>query len=89
MKVDQCAQYVDGIGIVAKNATELTRNIQAVFECICQARVNLEVEKIPFEFFGRAISSEGVPPQTPKIQNLLYKVDSPTQKLLCIATWVS
>ena len=31
---DQCAQYVDDIGIAANNATDLTRNIRAVFLCI-------------------------------------------------------
>ena len=31
VKADQCAQYVDDIGIAAKNATDLTRNIRAVF----------------------------------------------------------
>ena len=31
LKADQCAQYVDDIGIAANNATDLTRNIRAVF----------------------------------------------------------
>ena len=31
VKADQCAQYVDDIGIAAKNATDLARNIRAVF----------------------------------------------------------
>ena len=34
VKADQCAQYVDDIGIAANNATDLTRNIRAVFKCI-------------------------------------------------------
>ena len=37
VKADQCAQYVDDIGIAANNATDLTRNIRAVFKCIRQA----------------------------------------------------
>ena len=32
VKVDQCAQYVDDIGITANNATGLTRNNRAVFQ---------------------------------------------------------
>ena len=32
VKADQCAQYVDDIGIAANNATDLTRNIRAVFQ---------------------------------------------------------
>ena len=37
VKADQCAQYVDDIGIAANNATDLTRNIRTVFKCIRQA----------------------------------------------------
>ena len=36
VKADQCAQYVDDIGIAANNATDRTRDIRAVFKCICQ-----------------------------------------------------
>ena len=48
VKSDQCAQYVDDIGIVAKNATDLTRNIRAVFTCIRQAGLKPEVKKCHF-----------------------------------------
>ena len=34
VKADQCAQYVDDIKIAANNATDLTRNIRAVFKCV-------------------------------------------------------
>ena len=34
VKAYQCAQYIDDIGIAANNATDLTRNIRAVFKCI-------------------------------------------------------
>ena len=34
VKADQSAQYVDDIGIATNNATDLTRNIRAVFKCI-------------------------------------------------------
>ena len=34
VKADQCAHYVDDIGIAANNATDLTRNIRAVFKRI-------------------------------------------------------
>ena len=65
VKADQCAQYVDDIGIAAKNATDLTRNIWAVFKCIRNAGLKLTIEKCHFrvrqvEFLGRTISSEGV-----------------------------
>ena len=34
VKADQCAQYVNDIGIEANNATDLTWNFRAVFKCI-------------------------------------------------------
>ena len=46
VKVDQCAQYVDDIGIAANNATDLTRNIRAVFKCIRQAGLKLTIENV-------------------------------------------
>ena len=49
VKDDQCAQYVDDIGIAANNATDLTRNIRAVFQCIRNAVLKLTIEKFPLE----------------------------------------
>ena len=85
VKADQCAQYVDDIGIAANNATDLTRNIRAVFKCIRNARLKLTIEKChsgvrQVEFLGRTISSEGVLPQSHKIQNFLNKLRFPKSK---------
>ena len=85
VKADQCAQYVDDFGIAAKNATDLTRNIRAVFQCICNAGLKQTIEKCHFgvrqvEFLGRTISSEGVSPQTHKIQNFLNKLRFPKSR---------
>ena len=85
VKADQCAQYVDDIGIAANNATDLTRNIRAVFKCIRKAGLKLTIEKCHFgvrqvEFLGRTISSEGVLPQSHKIQNFLNKLRFPKSK---------
>ena len=82
VKADQCAQYVDDIGIAANNATDLTRNIRAVFKFIRNAGLKLTIEKCHFgvrqgEFLGRTISSEGVSPQPHKIQNFLSKLRFP------------
>ena len=81
-KADQCAQYVDDIGIAANDATDLTRNIGAVFKCIRQAGLKVTIEKCPLgvrqvEFLGRTISSEGVLPQSLKIQGFLNKLRFP------------
>ena len=85
VKADQCAQYVDDIGIAAHNATDLTRNIRAVFKCIRQAGLKLKIEKCHFgvrqvEFLGRTISPEGISPQARKIQHFLYKLTFPKSK---------
>ena len=46
IKADQCAQYVDDIGIEAIIAPQhLTRNIPAVIKCIRQAGLKLTIEK--------------------------------------------
>ena len=85
VKADQCAQYVNDIGIAANNATDLTRNIRAVFKCIRQAGLKLTIEKCHFgvrqvEFLGRTISPEGISPQARKIQNFLAKLRFPKSK---------
>ena len=85
VKADQCAHYVDDIGIAANNATYLTRNIRAVFHCIRNAGLKLTIEKCysavrQVEFLGRTISSEGVSPQAHKIQNFLNKLRFPKSK---------
>ena len=88
VKADQCAQYVDDIGIAANNATDLTRNIRAVFTCIRQAGLKLTIEKCHFgvrqvEFLGslgRTISPEVISPQARKIHNFLDKLRFPISK---------
>ena len=86
VKADQCAQYVDDIGIAANNATDLTRNTRAVFKCIRQAGLEMTSEEChfgvrQFEFLGRTISSEGVSPQSHKIQNIQSKLRFPKSKI--------
>ena len=85
LEADECAQYVDDIGIAANNATDLTRNFRAVFKCIRRAGLKLTIEKCHFgvrevEFRGRTISSEGVLPKSHKIQNFLNKLRFPKCK---------
>ena len=85
VKADHCAQYVDDIGIAANNATDLTRNVRAVFKCISQAGLKLTIEKCHFgvkqvEFLGRTISPEGITPQARKIQIFLDKLRFPKSK---------
>ena len=74
IKADQCAQYVDDLGIAANSATQLIRNIRAVFECIRQAGLKLTIEKCQFgvieiEVLGRTITPQGIAPKTTRFKN--------------------
>ena len=94
VKADQCAQHVDDIGIAANKATDLTRNNRAVFKCIRQAGLELTIGKCHFgdrqvEFLGRTISSEGVSPQSHKIQSFLSKYVFPKSKKALLGFWGS
>ena len=85
VKADQCAEYLDDIGIATNKATDPTRNIRAVFKCIRQARLKLTIDKCLFgvrqvEFLGRTISPNGISPQARKIQNFLQKLRFPKSK---------
>ena len=85
VKADQCAQYLDEIGIAAYNATDLARKIWAVFKCILQAGLKLTIEVRHFgvrqvEFLGRTISPKGISPEARKIQNFLDKLKFPKSK---------
>ena len=76
IKADQCAQYVDDIGIAANTTEQLIKNIRAVFKCIREAGLKLTIEKC----LGRTITPDGVAPQEQKVKNFLSKVRLPKSK---------
>ena len=85
IKADQCAQYLDDIGIAANTTEQLIKNIRAVFKCIRKAGLKLTIEKCHFgvtqiEFLGRTITPLGVAPQDHKITNFLSKIRFPRSK---------
>ena len=85
IKADQCAQYVDDIGIAANTTEQLIKNIRAVFKCIREAGLKLTIEKCHFgvtqvEFLGRTITPDGIAPQDQKVKNFLSKVRFPQSK---------
>ena len=88
IKADQCAQYVDNIGIAANDAEHLIKNLRATFECIRDAGLKLTMHKCQFgatesDFLGRTSTSEGVKPQKESITNFLEKNEIPKiQKVL-------
>ena len=78
VKADQCAQYVDDIGIAANNATDLTRKIRAVFQCIRIAGLKLTIEKCHFavrqvEFLGSTFKRFLNKPRFPKSKKALQR----------------
>ena len=90
-KNNRCAQCGNDIGIAANAASDLTRNIWAVFECICAAGLKLGVDKCHFvvnqsEFLHRTISPGRTSLQTHKIKKFLNKLRF--LKKFCSATWV-
>ena len=85
IKADQCAQYVDDIGIAANDAEHLIKNLQATFECIREAGLKLTMHKCHFgateiDFLGRTITPEDVKPQKEAITNFLEKTKFPKSK---------
>ena len=85
IKADQCAQYVDDIGIAANDSKQLCANIRTVFECIRNAGLKLKMSKCHFgvkqvDFLGRTITPAGVAPQADKVKDFLSKLRFPKSK---------
>ena len=85
IKADQCAQYVDDIGIAANDADHLIANLRATFKCIQKAGLKLTMHKCHFgakeiDFLGRTITPQGVKPQKENVQNFLEKTKFPKSK---------
>ena len=82
---DQCAQYVDFIGIAAFDADHLINNLRATFECIRESGIKLTMHKsyfraTGFAFLGRTIALGGVKPQKERIANFLEQTKFPKSK---------
>ena len=85
LKADQCAQYVDDIGIAANTTEQLIKNIRAVFKCIRKAGLKLTIDKSHFgvtqvEFLGRTSTPDGVAPEDQKVKKIFSKVRFPKSK---------
>ena len=48
IKADQCAQYVDDIGIAANTPEQLIKNLRTVFQCLQKAGLKLNMSKCHF-----------------------------------------
>ena len=85
IKTDQCAQYVDDIGIAANTPEQLIKNLRAVFHCLRKAGLKLSMGICLFgvqevDFLGRTITTKGVAAQKQKFAKFLEKVKIPRSK---------
>ena len=81
IKADQCAQYVDDIGIAVNDSTQFCINIKTVFECIRKAGLKL----MPFwSQTSRLLGMNNHPrrsfPQSEKVKQFLHKLNFPKSK---------
>ena len=92
IKADQCARYMDNIGIAANDADHLIANLRATFKCIQEAGLKLTMHKCLFgateiDFLGRTITSQGVKGQK---QNFLEKkTNFQSRRMLYRDIWAS
>ena len=85
IKADQCAQYVEDIGIAANDADHVIANLRATFQCIQEAGLKLTMHKCHFDatkidFLGRTITPQGINPQRQNVQNFFEKTKFPKSK---------
>ena len=72
IKTNQCAKYVDDIGIAGNSPQQMIENLQAVFRCLRKAGLQLSIAKCFFgfeeiDFLGHTITTKGVAPQKHKV----------------------
>ena len=87
IKADQCAQYVDYIGIAANDADHLMTNLRATFKCIQDKGLKLTMHKCHFgakeiDFLGRTITPQGVKPRNRMCKTFWKRSNSRSRKRL-------
>ena len=79
IKADQCAQYVDDIGIAANDSTELCSNIKTVFECIKETSLKLTMAKCHFGVTSRLLGMINHPRRSLSTKRKSQTIPSETQ----------
>ena len=84
-KADQCAQYVDDIGVAAKTPQQLINNLRTVFQRLAKAGPKLHTAECFFgvkdvDFLWRTITNKRLAPQNQKIAKLLKNGKFPRSK---------
>ena len=77
-----CTQFMDDSGSGAENFAEIKENLTKIFASIRSSGLKLSPEKCQFgmsqsSFLGNTITSEGITPETKKIEKFLDKVKIP------------
>ena len=77
-----CTQFMDDIGSGAENFEEMKENVTKIFASIRSSGLKLSPEKCQFgmsqiSFLGNTITSEGITPETKKVEKFLDKVKIP------------
>ena len=85
IKANQCAQYMDDIGIAANDADHLSAKLRATFKGIQGACFVLTMHKRHFgateiDFFGRTITPQDVKPQNKMYRTSLKKPNFRSRK---------
>ena len=48
IEADQCAQYIDDIGLASNTAQQLIKNLRAVFQCLSEADLKFSMTEVLF-----------------------------------------
>ena len=85
IKANQCAQYVDDLGIAANDSQQLICNLKSVFACIQETGWKLTMAECQFgvkqvDFRGRGTTPQGVSLQKFKIRKFLENFEFPWSK---------
>ena len=85
IRADQCAQYIDDIGIAANIPQHLIKNLRAVFQCKREAGLKLSLAEChsglqEVGFLGRTTKTKRLTPQKQKIGKFLERFEFPRSK---------
>ena len=94
IRADQCAQYLDDIGIAANDADHLIANLRATFRCIQEAGLKLTMQKCHFGAKEIDLPDEQLSHKASNPRNRMYKTfwkkpNSQSRKRFCSDTWDS
>ena len=93
-KADQCAQYVDDIGIAANDADHLIAHLRETFKCIQEAGLKLKMHKCHFgsteiDFLHERLPQKALSLRNRTCRTFLEKPNFQSQNWFCKVIWDS